>query len=1670
MDMRRVSQQRNAMPLSPIAPSSILCESHAEPISPHSPDTPIQTQQQMKTRSFRGMWEPTPEMISSLIQYSNLFHSSFSSPLTNCQDQSSTSLSSQSDLSQQNGERQSTFSVSSGEPAFISINDIGKNASSPTASASSRTQASKNQSTFVKLVQPIPLQSRTFFKSVPLHAQQANRNSYQCSSSKHSGLYRNVDVDPFDSECDMLSLTYILTTSAYTVRTEDTCAQAITMLKQPIRYLLKVFPDQLPFNHAATRPDPKNKSSFEEDRMFMKTVVQDAIEHELGAMAWAQQYLTLTHTPRVLGYAYQRDFTAVSSKKKNGHLEANPDPSSDLEMYGILGFILMEFPADGVIYRGPSEECRTQDYRQIEISEHLAKILHEMRSTCSVRVSGFSIHTTTSADDGTTVYTDSKVTQPYTRFDLIVNALHRKDIEKITKPELSQLSEAATTISQTTSSKTVSAAETIKYTPSIDPPHLLLPKKNMKHSSLSRMMHIKQIERQLSDSLTQQDLAQSQVQPSLFTSSTTETIDAVDILERKQTNAAPIQQIGTLVNNFQNPRRQYHELQDQLSPQNDILASIATKLVNSPPPARDALEACKRLSQVGHTDPRKTDMPQIVKLAIGTVRRLDVEQTKVSLNPLSTIIGNLKQAPSSSVPLSTASPEILPHYPPSPEACARHPKTIHRVSSCFDNDSSVYCSSHAQASNSDKSGKISHLIMESDPSSPLFSTETFSWPKEFIMVSRDENDQPIHNSVAEYEFSRFVNALVALERLDSAPGSMTKFPKELLSLLPRIMRLAYQGDILFTGEGSANRGKRPQKVSITNTAFFRRPGLFDGIESVFTHGQLAAQGSLVTTDRKQKRSAAIVAMANFQRAGFLPPYNENIREVFIEKVYSSFWNMLPEENSMSDEDEENEIVSSVKKRSDKRSSRLWPFKWLSNIPVASSAPRVSANNSVDSDDQGREGNDSVPTYILPQGAITVHGKHPVPYPLLNHAIENGSSCGNRYMVLVDSSVVSPIFSSSESLTSTSIDSQVSDLDIENLERRFSNSSATLTHQSATRSTGTQSTEKVKEAEAKKKGLARMKNKLRAPFKAISKMNKNKLHTRRNDFDKSFKNMSAGELISGSSITNDLLPMSSSGLATKATFPYSELAFETGKPPQIPLLPFMTEAPSFDASPSALSPSFFSNLGPFSSTRSTTPQVALIPETQKMCDVAWMRFLNTYCELESYGRKVATAENTIFGGESNYTRGLAGPSVPWSNSSFIALKESAHSHQQNFSSGTSSTVSIINSPTTVLGALVSISKTLQNLVVALEAGGIVLTPEQLLSTISHRQKLWQQKEDERLEQVEAEKLTLRQKRAEAAERQYHEQQKRALGLERQNQHKTSNESQEVPPKVPPKEEYRPEVPSKDVGYIPSKSKTTEDSTKYSRLKTTSLLSECIRTSTRSQFMYPSQISMLSSTVSLSDGVNAFASNNIKQGGYYTTAGTSRETDIRLLNSSYIPSSPYMDRTSDDNILYSTPGLQRDPLPSELPDHIQFPLGDIPLFSSSVSSFANPAAPIFSENVTATSTAAGYERRLPHILGTMVAPTLPAYGIRLTNPEGTRTLAQVEAERIETEMREFWYGLEALCELDIEPRNRVRNQSQLNFPPGIVLLSITELENNLKAVEAYVREMEGRIALTRGYEEF
>ncbi|OAQ26431.1 hypothetical protein K457DRAFT_22094 [Linnemannia elongata AG-77] len=1778
-------------PLIPVQPPQPSMASHYS-----SPSEAVETQTHHNLREevtpLVRTWEPTPANILEVLRCSNVrlpcIDVLSSHEVQQTLSSSSNSLSLASSSSTPQGQRQCLLQATSTAPCAVS--DSLSSASQLPAS----TEQNEAKSSFIKLVQPIPPQSRTFFANVPF----LHRLSYAGSvdldvsnnSSSSSSPSAKATVDPFDSDRDVLSKVYILTTSAHSAvhlaSSSGQQQQQKQKHKLPPKYLLKVFPNKTPFKHAATRTDARNNNqpSPLASRAVMRTIVQSVMEHELGAIEWAQKFLRRTTTPNVLGYSLPLD----RPTQPPGCGDSEGAEVTGVEKYGILGFILMELPAEGVLYQGPLEEFQTKESQQIAISRSVAKAIYEMRSaSCSLRVSGFSIHRRVHADDGSSKVVDG-VSKPYNRFDLIVDQLRRRDAEKAGEqlsfkhpaaftaqnpPTLSPTSSDArepflyktidsstnklqadsdgTAIAPTaakdvhqsessmTSQSSCSASSSSTPTP-VSIRSSLAPVKDSRRTSLLMSVHKKTIDRKISDGEVL-GLPLSSF-PSVPESSASAV--ATDASDDSQANVDL--EVELTPRTQLDPRRQE-------TLQGDMLQRVAKRLTSAPPTPCDALEACRRMSypEKNHhhqsqptTSTSLAILASLQLLAAGTMRRVrEPKKPKLAIRPSSTISvsGCMRTAPYVR-PMKASSPKTWPDVCfPSGATVIRQQPVVQRASCCFDADDSVYCSLRAQERSFDGRGEIYRLVAKisgdpssfsssssSDPFKTSTGTETVSWPKKFVEPANAKDGKPVYNSVADYEYTRLVNALVALERLDSTPGSMNRFPKDLLKILPRILRFVHQKDMLFSHNprmnhrADCNRGKQaPVRIGnpAQQTAFFSPPdppGLFEGIESVFTHGQLAAQGSLVT-DRKRRD---VVAVANFQKAGFLPLYEENMKGLFVKKVSSSFWN-VPTDGSDDTEINESGGGNKAQNRMHKTASKVWPFKRFSKLstfnsnisamsPTATAIPLGSCVEECDEDDVH-----VAAQFTMPARSISIHGKHPAPYPLLNHAIEHGSSCGNRYMVLVEAN--SPNISSTStstslmsSLTAASLATDSSPAQGLNAPKQFSVVSSGLTSNQITvapslvdASVSDSQGDRDAIVAEKSGSFRQMKSQFKARFLSKSKKNKSKRTYGDKDghdddeqdpgwvmIEELIQDPASDELFSLSPLVGTTTATTAT-TATAATnspalerFPFTSSALIPG-PEQPPRRPLTTDLPTFPTTPSSLSLSL-SLPQSANSARSTTSQGTLLPEEPKICQVGWKHFLKTYGALEAKALEAAAAAATESNSTetNNYSSTAPPPPSPSSSPtttpisfsvSTITFKESTYSHRHQLRALTD-TVNNRSNSLVALESLVSLSKTLQNLVVVLEAGGIVLTPEQLLVTISERQKAWQRSEEKRLAQIESQKEAERKRRIEAGERQEREQEERMAALkllreqleqpqklqqpqqqqqeEEQQQLKgkaswwQDDEIREIPPEVPPKDDP-PAAPFKNKITLPSTSGAdTEIDTDagvgsaeaaLSRIKSPrfgymlkppsflqkqAIVASSTATPTTST---PVVLRRLSHLLGLSPQPqpSSLTTSSVTEG---STASTASEYHYQGRTPGYCIRSP------DDDILYSAPGLQRDPLPSELPDHILASTSMGPAIASSPTSRFDPTAV--------------YETDFHHKLGTMIAPGLPAYGVRMTNPDGTKTLAQVEIERIEREMLTFWRGLEALCEYE--------GRTSRCAPPGIALLSMEELERQVEDVERWVTE--------------
>ncbi|KAF9951315.1 hypothetical protein BGZ72_007150 [Mortierella alpina] len=364
--------------------------------------------------------------------------------------------------------------------------------------------------------------------------------------------------------------------------------------------------------------------------------------------------------------------------------------------------------------------------------------------------------------------------------------------------------------------------------------------------------------------------------------------------------------------------------------------------------------------------------------------------------------------------------------------------------------------------------------------------------------------------------------------------------------------------------------------------------------------------------------------------------------------------------------------------------------------------------------------------------------------------------------------------------------------------------------------------------------------------------------------------------------------------------------------------------------------------------------ALLLRTTLTDPSGWTRFLSSYNALDRSNRSKGASNNI----NNNSSSG-----------SSVELFEANDLHKHR---------GIVN-------ALVGVSKTLQNLVVALESGATVLTSEQLLDVIESKRQVWLTERQEQLVSAGA--------GAGAAG---------VANSEDRAQSQLFHTSKSAPQLL------ATAVATNAATAGCSPEQTTPSKSKFFK----TLLKKM-----KKQKMDPSSSSS-SSSASLSKEP---APGSIKP------ASTAVYRPVR---------------TSEDNIYYTTPGVQRPPLVCELPDHVAYGT-----YSGGPCSPGSPppveGGPVSPRIVDS------------RMLGTMAAPDLPAYGIRLTNQDGTLTLAQIERQRIEKEEADFWSGIEGHCD-----GVRLGQGKKDNRSAGVALLDMRDLERNLEVVEKYIAKIESQ----------
>ncbi|CAO3567656.1 unnamed protein product [Mortierella alpina] len=299
------------------------------------------------------------------------------------------------------------------------------------------------------------------------------------------------------------------------------------------------------------------------------------------------------------------------------------------------------------------------------------------------------------------------------------------------------------------------------------------------------------------------------------------------------------------------------------------------------------------------------------------------------------------------------------------------------------------------------------------------------------------------------------------------------------------------------------------------------------------------------------------------------------------------------------------------------------------------------------------------------------------------------------------------------------------------------------------------------------------------------------------------------------------------------------------------------------------------------------------------------------------------------------------------------------------------------------ALVGISKTLQHLVVALESGATVLTSEQLLDVIESKRQVW---------------LT-----------------------ERQEQSTTATTT------------------SLATGAADSENRIPTQLFQASTSASQLLSTAATAAGCDSEESAPSKNKFFKTLLNKMKKPKTDPSSS-------SSSSASLIKDLSTFGAKTVATAVYKPvRTSEDNIYYTAPGVQRPPLVCELPDHVAYGT-----YSSGPCSPGSPPpveGGLVSSRIVDT-----------RVLGTMAAPDLPAFGIRLTNQEGTLTLAQMERQRVEMEEAAFWKGIEGHCDgVHPKPGGGTKNH---NRSAGVALLNIQDLERHLELVEKYVVKVEGQ----------
>lgn len=329
---------------------------------------------------------------------------------------------------------------------------------------------------------------------------------------------------------------------------------------------------------------------------------------------------------------------------------------------------------------------------------------------------------------------------------------------------------------------------------------------------------------------------------------------------------------------------------------------------------------------------------------------------------------------------------------------------------------------------------------------------------------------------------------------------------------------------------------------------------------------------------------------------------------------------------------------------------------------------------------------------------------------------------------------------------------------------------------------------------------------------------------------------------------------------------------------------------------------------------------------------------------------------------------------------------------------------------VLEAFVSMTKTLQNLVVALEAGARVLTPEQFLRMIETKAS-----RSEQSSMLQGGKVSIDRKAEQARETNPTEEQKRQQQLYRMNVAAYAVSS--PPPVSQPKPKRgrvrrllksifnskRPEQISKPAPYQPP-IRTSEDNILYMGPERDPLPSEL---PSHLIFVAPPPKKKPLAFTSLS----------------YSSVTSLRLVDTLSQNSSFLSVVDAMD--DGDTCSYN----------SDDTDEIRHQIASPPVVISGGSHY--------------------YGANKPPSMGA-IAADIPVYGLRLSARDGAKTLYESERERLEEEERVFWAEFE-------EEDKEIQQESGGGRRRGgrVAVLDLEDLEANVRILEEFLTKGNGRV---------